>query len=43
MDSSPVQCVRAYLDPSAASEIAADIVEYLVAVDVAVIVRDRYG
>ena len=43
MDSSPVQCVRAYLDPSAASEIAADIVEDLVTIYVAVIVGDGYG
>ena len=43
MDSSPVQRIRAYLDPSTASEIATNIVEYLVAVDVAVIVGDGYG
>src|SRR5207253_6438761 len=30
MDSSPVKCVGAYLDPSAASKIATDVVEYLV-------------
>src|SRR2546428_13533100 len=43
MDSSPVQCVGAYLDPSTASEIAADVVQDIVVVEVAVIVGDRYG
>src|SRR5260370_27175315 len=43
VDSSPVQGVGAYLDSSPASEVAADVVEYLVTVDVAVIVWDGYG
>src|SRR3989442_15329460 len=37
---SPVECERSYVDSSAATEVAADVVENLVAVDVAVVVRD---
>src|SRR5437667_439601 len=41
--SSPVQCERSDLDSAAAAEVSADVVEDLVAVDVAVVVWDWYG
>src|SRR2546425_2986497 len=40
---SPVECEGSYFDSSAAAEVSADVVEDLVAVDVAVIVWDWYG
>src|SRR5256712_8072247 len=41
--SSPVECERSHFDSSAAAEVSADVVEDLVAVDVAVVVWDGYG
>jgi hypothetical protein len=38
-----MECERSYFDSSAAAEVSADVVEDLVAVDVAMVVRDWYG
>src|SRR6266571_3533190 len=40
---SPVECERSYFDSSAAAEVSADVVEDLVAVDVAMVVWNWYG